>query len=136
MMWMTVVAATKPQRPIKCVYNSCGEAAPMLMAAARPPLEETGGSGGGDVEGWGVGSAVWGPGLLINKPKEFNFGFRSAPVHPSPSSSLMATFMSQTDDCSHGSRTVAPSQAKQPLRQPGSMIKVPTRDGQQQNRYI
>lgn len=52
-----------------CVYKSCGEAAPMLMAAAWPPL--------------GGGGAVRGPGLLINKPKEFNFGLRSAPVHPS-----------------------------------------------------
>lgn len=46
----------------------------MLMAAAQPPLEETGEAGG---------VAVRGPGLLINKPKEFNFGFRSTPVHPS-----------------------------------------------------
>lgn len=38
-MWMMVVAVTKSQPPIKCVYNSCREAAPMLMAAARPPLE-------------------------------------------------------------------------------------------------
>lgn len=78
-VWMMVVAVTKPQPPIKYVYNSCGEAAPMLMAAARPPLEE---SGGAEV-GTGGEAAVRGPGLLINKPKEFNFGFRSAPIHPS-----------------------------------------------------